>query len=573
MSFKYPDTSTNSNIHVDEKTVGYYASKSATLADKYSKAGDLFSSLFQKYLATGSKIMDIGCGSGRDLANLNKAGFAVNGVDSSTEMIEAAINKYPELAGRISLSGLPDLSVIDTTFNGILCSAVLQHIPDSSLYESFRRIRELLEDEGIFIVSFPVEYPGIDPETNRDANGRLFYIRPEEKYRFLIERLGFCLLESILQDDSLEREASWATLVFKKETLNRREPLNIIDSVLREDSKVTTYKFALLRALAETASYSYNSATWLADGKVSVDINLITEKWLEYYWPVVTNSQFIIQGQDINKQNKSDMAFRQSLKQFAAQFKSGNNLLNYQYIKKNNNLADSEQIMEKKLLKSIKDTIIKGPVQYSGSGKTGGKIFSYNSGYIIMPAELWQEFSLMGRWIEDSIILRWAEFSSTRSYNKANNIKLSTILDLLLYSIETKRDVSIVKEILKSKVSLECVWTGKTVKKYDIDHALPFSIWRNNDIWNLFPADPKVNNSKRDKLPSRKLINNSRKRIFNYWDMYFEETSSLFLYQAGNFCGTQFTDLSKMTRETLFSAFSETVEVSAEQRGVERWDL
>ena len=36
-------------------------------------------------------------------------------------------------------------------------------------------------------------------------------------------------------------------------------------------------------------------------------------------------------------------------------------------------------------------------------------------------------------------------------------------------------------------------------------------------------------------------------------------------------CGTRFSSLTKDTRETLFSAFSETVEISAEQRGVERW--
>ncbi len=53
-----------------------------------------------------------------------------------------------------------------------------------------------MEDEGVFIISFPVKYSGIDPETDRDAEGRLFYVRPEEKYRFLIERLGFVLIES-----------------------------------------------------------------------------------------------------------------------------------------------------------------------------------------------------------------------------------------------------------------------------------------------------------------------------------------------------------------------------------------
>ncbi len=508
MSYKYPDSTNDPNIYADDRTSSYYSSKSFNLADKYSKTEDLYSKMFVKYLSPGSKILDIGCGSGRDLANLKKSGFSITGADSSGNMISVAVGKYPELAGKISLSGLPDLPGIENTFNGVLCSAVLQHIPDSNLYESFRRIRELLEDKGIFVVSFPVKYPGIDPVTKRDAAGRLFYIRTEEKYRFLIERLGFDLIESSLQDDSLGRNAQWCVQVWRKGKFSRQEPLNIIDSILREDSKVTTYKFALLRALAETASYSYNSAKWLPDGMAAVNIDTISEKWLDYYWPIVTAETFIIQG----------------------------------------------------------------PVAYSGSSRTGGKIFTYSNGSLLMPSELWQEFALMGRWIEDSIILRWADFSASRPFNKANNIRLSTILDLLLYSIEIKRDVSIVKKILEPSVSLECVWSGKSVKQYDIDHALPFSIWRNNDIWNLFPADSKVNNSKRDKLPSRYLLENSRKRIYSYWDMYFEKASNLFLYQAGNFCGSRFTGLTKDTREFLFSAFSETVENAAEQRGVERWE-
>lgn len=58
----------------------------------------------------------------------------------------------------------------------------------------------------------------INPVTNRDAGGRLFYVRPEEKYRFLIERLGFVLIESELQDDSLGREVQWCVQVLGKKS-------------------------------------------------------------------------------------------------------------------------------------------------------------------------------------------------------------------------------------------------------------------------------------------------------------------------------------------------------------------
>ena len=107
MSIKYPDSPTDSNIYADEKTAGYYASKAADLANKYSKADDLFSKLLTKHLLPDSKILDIGCGSGRDLTNLLKAGFTAAGADSSGKMINAAVDKYPELTGKIILSGLP----------------------------------------------------------------------------------------------------------------------------------------------------------------------------------------------------------------------------------------------------------------------------------------------------------------------------------------------------------------------------------------------------------------------------------------------------------------------------------
>ena len=103
------------------------------------------------------------------------------------------------------------------------------------------------------------------------------------------------------------------------------------------------------------------------------------------------------------------------------------------------------------------------------------------------------------------------------------------------------------------------------------DTALPFSIWRNNDLWNLFPAAPKVNNQKRDKLPAQPLLNDSKNRINNYWDIYYESKPNIFLNQAGGFCGEHFNDFNKDTRGLLFSAFIETIDSAAIQRGAERW--
>lgn len=70
MSIKYSDSSNDPNIYADDRTNSYYSSKAAELTYKYSDTVDLYSDIFVKYLSPGSKILDIGCGSGRDMANL-----------------------------------------------------------------------------------------------------------------------------------------------------------------------------------------------------------------------------------------------------------------------------------------------------------------------------------------------------------------------------------------------------------------------------------------------------------------------------------------------------------------------
>jgi len=58
MIIKYPENTTEFNIYVDNRTSSYYSSKAVDLADKYSRADNLFRELFIKYLSPGSNILD-----------------------------------------------------------------------------------------------------------------------------------------------------------------------------------------------------------------------------------------------------------------------------------------------------------------------------------------------------------------------------------------------------------------------------------------------------------------------------------------------------------------------------------
>src|SRR5690606_40902639 len=138
-----------------------------------------------------------------------------------------------------------------------------------------------------------------------------------------------------------------------------------------------------------------------------------------------------------------------------------------------------------------------------------------------IPKEYYEAFRILRSFIngQDSILFKCAEFSVNAS---KEILSISKVVNEVLKSQITEREIKeskrIYKEILKREGQVYCVWTGKKISAYDIDHLIPFSIWKNNDLWNLLPSDSKTNNQKRDKTPSPKLIEKQKSLILDYWE-------------------------------------------------------
>ena len=87
-------------------------------------------------LATPGPGLDAGCGPGAlEMSYLEGLGFLMNGMDAVAENVQVARELRPELADRIRVADLHDsLPFSDTSFEVVLCNAVIQHIPPDVVF-------------------------------------------------------------------------------------------------------------------------------------------------------------------------------------------------------------------------------------------------------------------------------------------------------------------------------------------------------------------------------------------------------------------------------------------------------
>ena len=187
-----------------------------------------------------------------------------------------------------------------------------------------------------------------------------------------------------------------------------------------------------------------------------------------------------------------------------------------------------------------------------------------------MRTDLWSELCLLGHWIIDAVVVRWAAL--TERFSHRQSICSSDVLPLLLAKPEPKRATELARAAYVEAGVSSCVWTGRSLnqRRFDVDHVIPFALWGNNDLWNLLPAHPQVNGQKSDSLPSADLLLDRRIDILANWELLMAAMPEAFRFQASTLLGTAVEPNSRWL-DQLYVRMREAVEVTALQRGVERW--
>lgn len=198
---------------MDEQTLAYYTANAQDLAQRYESAASSLAPHFPSAFAPGGRVLDIGCGSGRDLAELHKLGFQSFGLDGTPELVGLAQTLHPELKGRVVQGLLPEFDVpFGGEFDGVVCCAVLMHIDSTELFNAALAIKRCLKVNGRLLISVPSQRSDTD-ETKRDANGRLFKTYAPGFLQLIFERLGFSLINQWGNSDAMSRQGiEWVGL-------------------------------------------------------------------------------------------------------------------------------------------------------------------------------------------------------------------------------------------------------------------------------------------------------------------------------------------------------------------------
>ncbi len=160
---------------------------------------------FLSYVPAGGRILDAGCGSGRDSKAFLDAGYEVVSFDASEEMCKRA-SEY--IGHDVINMRFEDISY-DHEFDGIWACATLLHVPMDELPGIMRKMHAALKTNGAMYASFKYG----DGTTTRGE--RLFIDFTEKSIVPLFEAAGFEIVSNIVGNDSRpgREDEKWVNVI------------------------------------------------------------------------------------------------------------------------------------------------------------------------------------------------------------------------------------------------------------------------------------------------------------------------------------------------------------------------
>jgi len=160
----------------------------------------------------GQKILDIGCGPGRDAKYFSEHGLEVTGIDLTSNFVKLASQNVPN--AKFIKMDMRNLDFPKNTFDGIWVCASFLHIPKSEVKNTLLGFRRILKPNGLLYISVK-QGTGEKFIEKEEYRGKIkfFAFYTEDKFKNLIESCNFKILKVIID----KKKDTWINVFATKE--------------------------------------------------------------------------------------------------------------------------------------------------------------------------------------------------------------------------------------------------------------------------------------------------------------------------------------------------------------------
>ncbi len=160
---------------------------------------------FLRLVPSGGRILDLGCGSGRDTLAIRAPGFSVVPVDGSPGMCRVAAENTGSEVRNVLFSELD----YKEEFDGVWACASLLHVPSRDLRHILGLVRDSLVPGGTMCMSFKEgTFEGV-------RDGRYYTDMTPGSLIELAESAGFVTVE-VFTETEASRGVPWVSAIIRK---------------------------------------------------------------------------------------------------------------------------------------------------------------------------------------------------------------------------------------------------------------------------------------------------------------------------------------------------------------------
>lgn len=164
---------------------------------------------FLQYMKETGRILDLGCGSGRDSLYFKNLGYDVTAVDGSKELCKLA-SKHTGLDVKCA-----DFSALseEEFYDGIWACASLVHVENGKLLDILNKIRNALKKDGVIYICLKL---GTGEEI--DNQGRYYAYVTKEEFMGMLNNCGLIIKDYSASESVINKneERIWGNFILER---------------------------------------------------------------------------------------------------------------------------------------------------------------------------------------------------------------------------------------------------------------------------------------------------------------------------------------------------------------------